>query len=296
MKALVTGHTGLVGKRLTIFLQAAGYEVTGVSDAGRNNAFVDARDFFRYNTAEYFDLVVHCAAVVGGRKAVESPLRHARNLEIDASLFQWAERARPGKLVYVSSVSVYPAKLQRAHGRLLEEPDINLADPCIPDQLYGWAKLTGELMAARLAASTGVHVSVVRPFTIYGREQATVHPFASFLAQMRRRANPIQVWGSGEQVRDFIYVDDVAKGIIAVADMAPESTVNLCTGRGTSLNELAVMVAAAAGYHPKVENMPGLPEGMPYLVGSTELMSQYYKPQASLEQNVRRIVVDVDEI
>jgi nucleoside-diphosphate-sugar epimerase len=312
VKALVTGSDGFIGSVIARKLAEQGHEVTGVDI----KSGTDARDFFREDHARC-DLAVHCAAVVGGRILVETPLAHAENLEIDAGLFQWAERTRPGRIVYISSVAAYPVRLQQQARTLspverelqdalstlagepafshkvitlpprsgrLQETDISLARPDLPDKTYGWAKLTGEMLAAQF----GVPVSVVRPFTVYGEGQDPVFPFANMIQQVRERRDPVTVWGTGAQVRDFIHVDDVADAILTMAGRGIDGPVNLCTGRGVRLSELAAMMAWQADYIPQVQTIPDKPEGLPYRVGDPARLHEFYIPRISLEQGIER--------
>ena len=290
VKALVTGHLGFIGRRVHDTLERAGYDVFGIDVIHGEQD--DARLYFRHASQRY-DVVVNCAAVVGGRALIEdSAMAHAANLEIDAALFQWAERTRPGRVVYVSSVAAYPAFLQSAEARVLHgedvrklsEADIELGNIRLPDQLYGWAKLTGEILAAR----SSIPVSIPRPFTVYGEDQEPAYPFGNLAAQVRERRDPVTIWGSGNQVRDFIHADDVAGAILAMAEQGIDGPVNLCSGRPVSLRDLAGMMAAEAGYSPDIKTLPDKPEGLPYRVGNPRGLHGFYTPRISLEEGVRR--------
>ena len=285
MRALVTGADGFIGRHITARLRELYFEVQRV---GYTHKF-DARDFFRFDDGrEHFDLVIHCAAVVGGRALIEqSALAHAVNLEIDAAMFRWAERVKPGRVVYFSSVAAYPARLQTfGAGRRLTEGDVNWNHPRPPDELYGWAKLTGELLAAR-ARQAGVNVTVVRPFGVYGPGQDPATPFAGFLRQARDKADPIRVWGLGNQIRDFIHISDVVEAVLVLAHQGVDREVNLCSGRLIRLNQAARMFADAAGYSPDILGDETKAAGVEYRVGSPSVLHQYYVPQISLEQGIK---------
>ena len=197
MRVLLTGSAGFIGSHVRDTAEAAGHDVTGLDTATISPAdAVDARDYFRADAARY-DAVIHCAAVVGGRRVMDwTPVQHAANLAIDAALFEWAERTRPGRVVYFSSSCAYPVALGQ-HGRLLREDDISWppGPGMMPDKLYGWTKLTGELMAATVA-DAGVPVSAVRPFSVYGPGMNDGFAVTGFLEQVRRHADPIEIWGT----------------------------------------------------------------------------------------------------
>ncbi len=187
MKILITGDAGFVGTHFRNALTE--HEIVGVDI--KNG--LDARHFFATDNT-YFDLVIHLAAIVGGRATIEgAPLSVAVDLAIDAELFQWALRTRPARIVYYSSSAAYPIKLQ-GHGSThkLKESDIDLDDIQSPDLTYGWAKLTGEMLA-KYAENEGLRVHVFRPFSGYGEDQALDYPFPSFIARGGRRENPFKI-------------------------------------------------------------------------------------------------------
>ena len=169
-------------------------------------------------------------------------------------------------------------------GYLLREQDISWppGPDCWPDKLYGWTKLTGELMAAT-ARDAGIPVSVVRPFSVYGPGMNDGFAVRGFLEQVQRRADPIEIWGNAGQVRDYIHADDVAGAVLAMIGQGVDGPVNLGTGRGTMLLDLAGMMATAAGYKPQVKVDPGMPAGVPVLVADTTRLNEFYTPQIAIE-------------
>lgn len=285
--ALVTGSAGFVGRHLCRALTREGYSVVGVDIAEGN----DALDLFRTSTAWSPDLVIHAAAVVGGRMMIDGrPLELAAiDLELDAALWRWARTARPGRVVYLSSSAAYPVHLQRhsVGGRRLCEADIDHRGDLIgtPDATYGLVKLVGERLALE-ATAEGLAVTVVRPFSGYGRDQALDYPFPSFIDRARRQLDPFPVWGDGEQVRDFIHIDDIVDAILVAVGLGIDGPVNLGTGRPTSFNELAELVTATAGYWPDIEHHLGRPVGVEHRVADTTLMSTFYRPLIDLERGV----------
>lgn len=284
MRVLITGHRGFVGRHLAAALD--GHDITGVDVVGP--APVDARSFFREDRARY-DLVVHAAAHVGGRADIEGrpTFLGAYNAQLDGALFEWALRTRPAHLVYLSSSAVYPVALQDGWlGRTLAEDDVDLAAPRLPDATYGWTKLTGERLAAE-AAAEGVRMHVVRPFSGYAADQDDTYPFPALLARVAARRDPVEVWGDGQQVRDWIHIDDVIGGILAAVEQGVPGPVNLCTGRPMPFIELVALMAAAAGYQAGWKPVGG-PAGVFYRVGDPARMLGFYRPRVSLEEGIRR--------
>jgi len=218
-----------------------------------------------------------------------SPLALAVDLSIDAEMFGWALRTKPGCITYFSSSAAYPTNLQNLDEgtvKILEESDINLSNIQTPDMTYGWAKLTGEMLASH-ARARGLTVHVYRPFSGYGTDQALDYPFPSFIARGLAKSDPFEIWGTGNQCRDFIHIDDVVAGAEAGCE-AGIQTANLSTGIATSFNDLARMVAKVAGYEPTFQNLPAEPSGVDYRVGNPTLMNTFYTPKISLLEGIQR--------
>lgn len=283
VKILITGDAGFVGRAFHRYLDGQGHTIVGVDIVNG----IDARDFFRTDDT-YFDLVIHLAAVVGGRQMIEgSPLALAVDLAIDAEMFGWALRTKPGRIVYFSSSAAYPIVLQEDDRfGSLQEDDIDLYEIGNPDMSYGWAKLTGEMLADH-ARNEGLEVSIFRPFSGYGEDQALDYPFPSFILRGKNRANPFAIWGDGKAVRDFIHIDDVVEGVFAGIE-AGIDVANLCTGRATSFNELAELVCLEAGYIPQIQHLGDEPVGVQYRVGDPRQMWEFYTPKISLEEGIAR--------
>ena len=305
--ALVTGSAGFVGRHMADELERRGYTVIRVDLVEDHRAAglrwpMDVRTWFATEGVYCeVDLVVHCAAVVGGRTMIDgAPLQlAAEDLSIDAELFRWLlGRKTCPKVVYYSSSAAYPVELQdptfRVPGAVmaLRESDIDLDLPgehysYLPDATYGWVKLTGERLAAE-AQKMGLPVYVFRPFSGYGSDQHLDYPFPSFVDRARRQVVEFEVWGPGTQVRDFVHIDDVVGATMARLDGDDLSPVNICTGIGTSFLELAQLVMTEAGFQAPIVTHPDKPVGVLHRVGDPALMRQFYEPTVTLTEGIRR--------
>lgn len=288
--ALVTGSWGFVGRHMTRALRQDGWDVVGCDIANPERP-IDCLDVFS-RADRVFDLVVHAAARAPHRAAIDGyPEAMVHNQLLDAAMFEWALHTRQGRVLYLSSSAVYPVNFQDGSSdiRMLHETMTDSPLGIMPDAGYGWTKLTGEKMAAA-AASAGLRVQVVRPFSGYGEDQGEAWPFGAFLARARRREDPFTIWGDGSQVRDWIHIDDVVAGALALVDADVREPVNLCTGRGTSMKELAGMIVAETGYQPWVGYEPTAPRGVAYRVGHPDRFFEFYRPKVSLEEGVARAV------
>lgn len=284
MKILITGNAGFVGREF--MKQLDGHDITGIDIVNG----IDARDFFAKDDTK-FDLVIHLAAIVGGRATIEgNPLKVATDLAIDSDMFQWALRTRPGRTVYYSSSAAYPTAYQTHTMKyILNENHIDLDSIMSPDLTYGWAKLTGETLA-KYASNEGLRVHVFRPFSGYGEDQDLDYPFPSFIARGKRKDNPFEIWGTGEQVRDFIHIEDVVSATLEAVNQDIQGPVNLGCGRATSFNELAELVSTEVGYTPEIKHILGAPEGVSYRVCDPSKLLTFYTPKISLEEGIRRAI------
>lgn len=301
MRALVTGSSGFLGRHYVAALVGAGWDVRGVdlaaldpSERGHPGTFYrgHAEDVLRA-WLQSVDLAVHCAAVVGGRQGIESnPLALATaNLTIDAAVFDWCARTRPGRLLYVSSSAVYPTHLQTwDQNRRLREDDARPDDPWdlgTPDATYGWVKLTGEKLCTELR-ELGVPVTIVRPFSGYGTDQSPDYPFRAFIDRAKAKADPFEMWANGHQVRDWIHVDDVVRLSLELCRAGATGPVNLCSGVPLEMFDLARIITGQADHLCTLKVIDG-PMGVEYRVGDPSLMRNLVgPPRVQLAEGIRR--------
>lgn len=283
-KVFVTGSAGFVGRYMVDELENRGADVytCDVKAEGDMLGILPLLD-------TRFDLVVHLAYHVGGRRAIDgSPMNLAANAMLDAALFDWALRTRQKRVLYFSSSAAYPIKFQDGLERLkLSESAIEYGAAAEPDANYGWAKLTGERMAWAAVAS-GLPVHIVRPFNGYAADQSDDYPFPSLIKRARERQTPFEIWGSADQVRDWIHITDVVKGALAVVKQDVDQPVNLCTGIPTSMAQLAIMMGKEVNFAPTIKVLSDMPMGVHYRVGDPSLFFDIYRPRIDLEWAVKR--------
>ncbi len=287
-KAVVTGSAGFVGRHIIQELDSRGWDVDGW-DLPDN----DCRVLFDRWTKRY-DLVVHCAFIVGGRATIDGKnTALLSNLELDSRLFEWALRTKQRAVLYYSSSAAYPIRLQGPVGhRALQEDDINrdAFAPGLPDANYGWAKLSGERMA-EAAADLGLRVHVARPFSGYGGDQSLDYPFPSIVK--RARQGDLTVWGPRGQTRDWVHIDDVVKGSLSLYEDDERRPTNICTGIGTEMGDLMRMAynlypGMKTNINTGVRYLEDKPTGVHYRVGDPQRFNEHYVPKISLEEGVRR--------
>jgi nucleoside-diphosphate-sugar epimerase len=284
MRVLITGNRGFVGRHFERYYKAAGHDVR-TCDIVAN---VDCRRYFdeSFPKPGTYDLVVHCAAVVGGRVGIDGEPLHlmAEDLSIDAALFRWALHARPKRIVYFSSSAAYDTYLQVNPGLRLRESIRHVDEP---DATYGFVKRVGEAMASH-ANALGIKTHVFRPFSGYGTEQSLDYPFARFIERAANRDDPFEIWGSGDSARDWIHVDDIVGAVLAAIDNEVLGPVNICTGRATTFDGLAWMCMRRAGYRGDITYNTEAPRGVHWRVGDPSRLHEFYVPRISLEEGIAR--------
>lgn len=288
MKILITGHLGFVGRS---FLKYFGdrHQILGI-DLKEGN---DCRDYFK-KSSEVFDLIIHLAAIVGGRETIEKePLSVATDLSIDSEFFNWVIKTKQKRVVYFSSSAAYPIHLQNPDSKYrLKESDINLDDIRLPDYTYGWSKLTGEYLT-KFVRENGTKVYVFRPFSGYGEDQDLTYPFPSFIDRIKRKVDEFEIWGDGTQVRDFIHMDDIVEAVMRVVDNDVEiDALNLGCGIATPFNELAKTMFEISGHTPSkgIKHLLEKPIGVSYRVCDPTLFNSIYTPKYTLEERIEIIL------
>lgn len=315
-KALVTGGCGFVGRHFVKWLLNHNYTVIIVDDLSTGLPLekwphhvsipetmmsdvtfrhMDFRKFAGIEDSRY-DLIVHLAAVVGGRMTIEGdPLKVATDLAVDSVFFNWISKSDipPEHILYFSSSAVYPIcdQTRERHLALHESMvDFNSESIGIPDMTYGWSKLSGEFLARYAVDQYGLNVSVYRPFSGYGEDQDFTYPFPSIIRRVGSKENPVVVWGSGNQVRDFIHIDDVVEAVFASLDvLKPGEALNLGSGVGTSFRELAETACQVIGHDARIVNDDTKPEGVFARYGDCSKMLSFYTPRISLEEGIEKV-------
>jgi UDP-glucose 4-epimerase len=279
MTYLVTGGCGFIGSHLVDALVAAGHRVTVLDDLSTGlvgnlapgatlveGCVTDAAVVAR--AMEGARGVFHLAAIASVARANEAWLEtHRVNLAGTVAVLEAAARAGQIPVVYASSAAVYGA-----------QATLPLAEdvPPVPLTAYGADKLGSELHGRVAAQIHGLGTVGLRFFNVYGPRQQPGSPYSgviSIFADRVRRGLPITLHGDGSQTRDFVYVGDVVSALRLAMDhchraKSPVAEVaNVCTGRATSIADLAEQLMTAAGRRVVVDTTASRPGDIPASVG-----------------------------
>ena len=215
------------------------------------------------------EVVFHLAALHGGRGYIDShPAQCCSNMILDQLVFEEAWRANVDRVCFASSACVYPSYLQEKMGSayLLKEEDANpfVRDKAFADLEYGWAKLMGEMALSAYHRQYGLKTSCVRIFTAYGPRENETHAIIALIAKAFINMDPYVVWGSGNQDRNFTYVQDIVDALIIASEKVEDgSPLNAGREDRLTLNKAAETVFKIVKWAPKsISHDLSKPEGV----------------------------------
>ena len=280
-KVLVTGGASFIGSHLVDALLDRGADVRIVDDlsSGRIENLREHLDCRRVEFVQAdlrepgvaarsvsgISIVFHLAADHGGRGYVDlHQAQCAGNLLLDGLLFRACVSAGVEKVVYASSGCVYPNHLQGDPESVVYLREEMVGPPYDADNLYGWAKLMGEMTLQAFAREYSLGAVSCRYFTVYGERGVENHAVIAMIARAFVRQDPFVVWGTGKQVRNWTHVRDIVRGTILAAERIGDgSAVNLGTMERTRVIDAVRAVLAYTKQQPSLRFEPEAPTG-PY--------------------------------
>jgi UDP-glucose 4-epimerase len=307
-KVLVTGGASFIGSHLVDALLEKGAQVRVVDnlssgrlanlqghlEAGRIE-FVQG-DLLNQDEAHAavsgMDVVFHLAADHGGRGYVDlHQAACATNLALDGIVFQACYRAGVEKIVFASSGCVYPNYLQTDLQQELYLTEDLVKPPYDADNMYGWAKLMGELALQAYYKDWGLKSASCRYFTVYGPRGHENHAVIAMIARSFVDQDPFWVWGTGEQIRNWTHVSDIVSGTILAAEKIDDGrAVNLGTMERTRVMDAVRAVLHYSGKeHLRIELHPEMPTGPLNRVADNTLAEHLlgWKPRVKFMDGLR---------
>ena len=258
----------------------------------RKQDFVN--DFFKNNS---FDEVYQLAADMGGAGFIftgenDADIMH-NSAQINLNVAEALKNTKT-KLFYSSSACIYPEENQ------MDAQNPNCAEasafPANPDSEYGWEKLFSERLYLSYARNYGLDVRIARFHNIYGpngsytggREKAPA-AICRKVAQANNH-DAIEVWGTGEQTRSFLFVDECIEGVLRLMESSHKQPVNIGSSEMVTINQLTEMVIAISGKSLTIKNIDG-PIGVNGRCSDNQLISKVlnWKPDYPLQRGMNHL-------
>jgi nucleoside-diphosphate-sugar epimerase len=211
------------------------------------------------------EVVFHLAADHGGRGYIDThQVACSTNLILDGQVFHHAARAGVEKVVFASSGCVYPNHLQNDPDEVVYLTEELVRPPYDADNLYGWAKLMGELVLREYCREGRLKGAALRYFTAYGPRCSENHAVLAMIARAFVGEDPFEVWGTGEQVRNWTHVSDIVAATLLAAERIDDGTaVNVGTMERTRVVDAARHILAYTGGTDRLTFLVDKPTG-PY--------------------------------
>jgi len=298
LRVLVTGGAGFIGSHVTTVLLQQGHQVTVVDNLSRGHRHLvhpEAR-FVQADLADQEaveralrgqDAVVHMAGLIAVGESVERPLLYAENNVVNSlRLLEGMRRTGVSRMVFSSSACVYgvPQRLP-----IREEDPLG-----VQSNPYGASKISVESYLGTYNQIHGFDCVVLRYFNCYGPNELhepETHAIPNFIrAGLERR--PIPLYWRGEQVRDFIYVEDLARAHVEVLPLSGLHCYNIGSEVGTKVIDVVRAIFDILGYEVPVEDLGERAGDVPATYASSrKIMDELgWRAQVSLEEGLRRTV------
>lgn len=273
---LVTGGASFIGSHLTEALLGLGAEVRVADDlsSGRLDNLAAVLGDIELHEVDLRDpsaaaravagcaSVFHLAADHGGRGYIEQhEVACSSNFALDQTVFAAARRAGCEQVTFASSACVYPVGLQSSLEETVALREDHVGPPFDPDGLYGLAKLAAERTLEAMATEDGMATAACRFFTVYGPRNPESHALTAMIARAFVGTDPFEIWGDGEQRRNWTHVDDIVRGTVLAAERLTSGAVNLGSTRSWSVREAAEAVLALTGHDTPIRPRPDMPTG-----------------------------------
>ncbi|MBV9848811.1 MAG: NAD-dependent epimerase/dehydratase family protein [Armatimonadetes bacterium] len=309
-RVLVTGGAAFIGSNLVDALVARGAQVRvadnlssgtleniqGHVDSGQVE-FLSGDllqpDFTRRAVAGV-QTVFHLAADHGGRGYVDlHQAECSTNLILDGLVFKTCREQGVEKVVFASSGCVYPNYKQMDPGETLYLTEDMVGPPYDADNLYGWAKLMGEMTLQAYHKQYGMKSASCRYFTVYGPRGVENHAVIAMIARAFLGENPFEVWGTGEQIRNWTYIDDIVSGTIRAAEAIDDGTaVNLGTMERVKVMDAVQEILRYTGHRAEIVTLPQMPTGPLNRVADNRRMKSLtgWEPQVKFMDGLHRTI------
>ncbi|WP_195927082.1 NAD-dependent epimerase/dehydratase family protein [Turicibacter sanguinis] len=291
MNIFIAGIDGMIGAECKRILQE---DYTIIGSTYESLDLMNYNDVYSFMKNKKIDIVVMAAAKVGGGHAIQKePISFLEdNLLMQINLMKASRELKIKKFIFIASAAVYPAKILNP---ICEEDLLKGALDNVQES-YGLAKIVGIKQTEYSNLQFGTkYVTVIPANVIANRDNGQV--IYSLLKQMneaKKNNQPsITLWGSGQQRREFIFIEDVAKAIKVIIqnyERLEHSIFNLGVQEDISISELAQMIKRITNYKGEIAFDTTKPEGVyQRLLNSDRIFNLGFKPSTNLESAIVQI-------
>ena len=306
MKVLVAGNSGLVGSAVERYLTTSGSFV--VYGANRNDVdFLKEEPTLEFLTECAPDWIVVCAAKVGGIYANSNDPTGflLENLKIQQNIISGAFNAGIDKLIFLGSSCIYP----KYSSQPIKERELLSGYLEPSNESYALAKICGIKLCESFNRQFGTDYRCLMPTNLYGPNDNfnfdEGHVIPSLISRMslakRQNSEFFEIWGSGQALRDFLHVDDLARAIATVISIDKQtywkrvdsfcSHVNVGSGSEISIFDLALLLAKLIGYPGIIKTGDVALEGTPRKLLDIELIKALgWRPEINLQDGLKSVV------
>ncbi|QLG44577.1 GDP-L-fucose synthase family protein [Costertonia aggregata] len=293
-KIYIAGHNGMVGSAVLRVLEKRGY----TNLLGRTSKELDLRkqaDVHDFVSSERPDVIIDAAAKVGGILANnDHPYQFLMdNMLIQNNLIKSAHETGVKKFIFLGSSCIYP--------KLAPQPikeEYLLSGPLEPtNEWYAIAKISGVKLCEAIRQQYGKDFVCLMPTNLYGPndnfdlKSSHVLPamIRKFYDAKQNRHSQVLLWGSGSPMREFLYVDDMARAVVfAVENVLQEHLYNVGVGKDITIRELAKIIQNIVGHKGKIEWDSSKPDGTPRkLMDCSKLNELGWKANIDLKQGIK---------
>jgi UDP-glucose 4-epimerase len=306
-RVLVTGGASFIGSHLVEDLVNAGADVRVADDFSSGKAdyltpVSDEIEVFEGNLKHWnfadeatadIDTVFHLAADHGGRGYIANyPANCATNMALDNIVYEAAAKNGVDRITFASSACTYPTDIQQERQRLREDMvSFEERGGAYADEVYGWAKLMGERSLQAYEEQYDIDASIVRIFTAYGPRENETHAIVALMAKAYAGQDPYQIWGDGEQTRNFTYVKDITRALRLAAENITDATpVNAGISRYVTINEVVEYIFEYLGWEPdEIDYMTDKPVGVRHRAADTTRAEERlgWYPEYTVEEGIK---------
>lgn len=248
-----------------------------------------------YSALSGADVVFHMACTHGGRGFVDTHKTACfDNFSLDATVFRAAKNAGVSKVIFSSSACAYPVHIQTDRSQVLKlsEGLQNWREPTLPDGAYGWAKLMGEMTLDSYAEQGSLQGISTRSFTVYGPRMNFTHAIAALILKTHLRQDPLEIWGDGQQIRNWTFVEDNVRGARIAAENMDRGVVNIGTEERLTPLMAAEYIWEIMGWKPENINYKlDAPTGpLNRVADASKLHGFGWRPQVEFKDGLRKTI------